>query len=989
MNRFGADYSSSPASTPVAASKARYRARNETPDLVSTTPIAPPPSRPFGSSQYQSVSKLRFTENARDLPQPNSFGLSTDSQQPHVEDMLGDDADDDQYTQYTQDHARSRNLYPTQSLMKFSTDERPQTLRSSAGRSTNRLQQYSLLPRNGQEAFVPGLARDLKRRTSITNLENDPDPVIVQTEQVIRSVQEDAINTNKNVQDEVLAEAATELETVWERSKTSRRRRKDEDLSIGPGPGATPFENARYTAVLILRLYHASKIPQDEVGVMSMPQILLDWLNEYHMTIETAYNQVINHPDNVTADVLFWDVIEALTARGKIEEAVRLLGDADFSYAKVDNEAGLVDADYTGPQLQAIQTAVLQVRQTLNASPAIQTQDWSIDGYEWVAYRKDVQAALEELRESTDIHDDSELLEAEADTHLVRPGKGLPFEIFERLQTVYSIMLGSSADLITISQDWLEASILLTVWWNGNQDNKVQQWSFDVSRAHPTEQNTELETQAYLNRLKESFLAVTDPSSRDTWQLNHQSPLELAIALTLQGDMPSVLSLVQIDSLCLSSALAEIGSWSGWLNSNAVPDGLDRDDLMVLTGGTSNATISKDEILERYSHELFKKTALENSQSTVVDGWEIAISVISRCDNQSLASRTVQQYIEELEVTTADRAERLVTLCGELGMAEEARKVSEQYGDHLVDEGTDYGTALLCYARSQAESKVRQLIDVLNSYCLVQSRAYPSEAEIDHALSRLVSNPRQALSGIADMDPQAVGVLQFYLVGYACIRRYYTTRDNAAGLSKTAQKKTAARALVAAINSAADSIYGGLYDPTRQSAIQVDGLLTLLAEASALTAEHSDGVRIFTSDQLYAILAAIEDLQSVNDRVYAAIEDCLDASLRQFRGSQPPSPHAMLKKSISSGTNSNFSFSMMGSEMLARSSESLGGRSTGSAVLVGGRMGKSMGKEDTTKGWDWRSCFKSADTTGADVLRYLRTEIAAELAMANLEEGFK
>ncbi|KAK5095895.1 hypothetical protein LTR70_003214 [Exophiala xenobiotica] len=994
MNRFTADFSSSTASTPGPQTKNRQYGR--TPELASTTPLAPPPSQIFGSSGIgggSGVSKLRLTQNARDLPsqpQPNNFHLSAISQESYEDDrqdytdyMMEDGMEDDQYTQYTQSHGPP----PAQSLMKFSTVNAPQASTKSSRQSSVRLQQYSMLPYKGSETAVPNLARDLRRRIPHAELDNDPDSVIVQTEEILRTIQEDTQSADQEAFDLILADSAKVLENIWEAPTIGRRRRKDEDLSIGPGHDAKPFEHARFLAIFLLRLYNASKVTQDEDGAMSIPQILLDWLNDYHMTIAHSYGEVIATKPNPTANDLFWDVVEVIIARGKFEEAMRVLGDADFSYAQVETVNGTVEANYNGLELQAIQTAVYRLRLLLNVSPSVQSHDWRIDGPDWIAYRRDVESALEELKELSDDHDDSELLEAERQDHLLRPGKSLPYEVFSRLQTIYNILLGSFTELKAISNDWLEASILLTVWWNGTSENKVQQWSFDVSRAHHHDPGNENGVQSYLKRLKESFLAVTDPSQKDAWTLPSESQLELALGLVLQGDIRSALTLIQTYSLCLTSALAELGSWSGWLNSSAVPDGLDKDDLMVLTNGASDRAITKDEILELYAHELFSQEHLQTSESTFIEGWEIAISVASRCDSQSLASRTVQHFIDQLTVNTADRAQRLITLCGELGMREESRKVSEQFGDHLVNTSSDYGTALLCYARSQAEGKVQKLIELLNSYCLVQSKAYPPEPEIDEALSKLVSNPRQALAGIAEADPQAVEILQFYLVGYACLRRYYTARDSSLASSKTSQKKVAAKALVAAINSAADSIYGGLYDPSRQQAIQVDGLLTLLGEATALTAEQNNNNRIFTSEQLYAILAAIEDLQTVSDRVYAVAEDCLSASLRQYHGSLPPSPHAMLKKSISSGTNSNFSFSMMGSEMLAQSSESLGGKSLGSGVLVGGSKDNDIDKDDVQRGWDWRSYFKGQDTTGADILRYLRRNIAQELSIANLEEG--
>ena len=297
----------------------------------------------------------------------------------------------------------------------------------------------------------------------------------------------------------------------------------------------------------------------------------------------------------------------------------------------------------------------------------------------------------------------------------------------------------------------------------------------------------------------------------------------------------------------------------------------------------------------------------------------------------------------------------------------------------------------LCCATQEVtnHTRLRQSTDHLISYCLVQSRAYPPEDEIDDGLRALVENPKTAFADIAEFDPDAAASLQFFTAGYACIRRFYNLRDDQDCASKSgrnkplgplARRRTAAKALLAAINSAADSIYGGLYDDTRESAIQIDGLLTLLGEVAALLSpENSTSKRVFTSEQMLGLLAAIEDLETVSSRVYDQVEECLQASLRTYHGSLPPSPHAMLKKSMSSGTNSNFSFSMMGSEMLARSGESMGGRSEGSAFLV------ASGKDEAKRGWDWRALFKGRDVTGRTVLRFLRERIARELSMAELE----
>ena len=82
-------------------------------------------------------------------------------------------------------------------------------------------------------------------------------------------------------------------------------------------------------------------------------------------------------------------------------------------------------------------------------------------------------------------------------------------------------------------------------------------------------------------------------------------------------------------------------------------------------------------------------------------------------------------------------------------------------------------------------------------------------------------------------------MLHLYLTGYATLRRFYDLRDEEVNLKEgekvrlrpVARKKAAEECLLAVINSAADNIHGGLYDESRSSIVQVDGLLTLLGEA--------------------------------------------------------------------------------------------------------------------------------------------------------------
>lgn len=160
----------------------------------------------------------------------------------------------------------------------------------------------------------------------------------------------------------------------------------------------------------------------------------------------------------------------------------------------------------------------------------------------------------------------------------------------------------------------------------------------------------------------------------------------------------------------------------------------------------------------------------------------------------------------------------------------------QRYGDLTTERTQEYGLTLVCYARAHSRQKVKSVVELLTSYSLVHSQAYPASADLDNQLRALVREPKTCLSAIAASDEEAASLLQFYFSGYATLRRFYETRDEAVNGQRPrykplARRRAAAQALVAVIGSAADSVYGGLYDPDRDSAVQVDGLLALLGES--------------------------------------------------------------------------------------------------------------------------------------------------------------
>ena len=891
-------------------------------------------------------------------------------------------------------------------------------------RKLNRAPKSSQLPRKGKDSVIPNIARDLASRSEIASL-HEPDQMILDTDDLVLSLGVGLeTSTTTEAAGALISAHTSDLLRLWCSQSESAFTHND-STGIGPGDSSSPLEKAYFLSSLLLSLHHPpsqssqsasnfrfsgsrnmSLVHSSSSTAIPIPQVLIGWLDKHHTTYKDLLESVRSASPNCTSHEMFWDAVQSLVLRGKLQDVIQLFAVADFKYAVTALDDGEEEPGYTGAQLQAVQGIIYRARQVLDGCPGLRQGDWQVHGSEWDLYRKRVSNELEHLTQLFEGHENGgEGSGFQAENFGIRKGahsllmptqrlqSNVPESLYQNLRIMYNILLGSAVEIIAHSMDWLEATAALTIWWDGDHDDTIATWSLNVSRSqepdHPAGQED-----PYLSRLRASFLCVTDPDDKDSFQINTMSVLEVGLSSVLQGNVEGVLTALRTYSLCITCAVAEISTMAGWfpIGDSSQPAGLDQEDLMVLSYGVDPVGIKKNDILIAYAEALFERDELHGRDEVVVEGWEMSIALACRISDDELAHSTVSHFLEQIPMTSQERMEKLVSLCSNLNFEDEARTICERYADHLVNNTTDYGTALLFYARSHAAPKVRLVVDLLVSFCLVQSAAYPITSDLDATLRYLVESPKKALSDLITTDPEAAEMLSFYLSGYACLRKFYSLRDEdiiakregrKPSMRPLARKHEAAKALTAVINSAADSIYGGLYDPERQSAIQVDGILTLLGEATAFLAEHTEQKGTFTTDQMYALLAAIEDLQTVNSRVYNATEECLQAALRNWHGSAPPSPHAMLKKSVSSGTNSNFSFSMMGSEMMARSEESersTGGKSVGgSGVLVAGE-----GRKSIDRGWDWRARFKGRRGTGADILKALRKGIAQELSIAEL-----
>ena len=177
----------------------------------------------------------------------------------------------------------------------------------------------------------------------------------------------------------------------------------------------------------------------------------------------------------------------------------------------------------------------------------------------------------------------------------------------------------------------------------------------------------------------------------------------------------------------------------------------------------------------------------------------------------------------------------------------------QKYADTQAESTSNFGAALVYYAYAHNAKKVRDVLELLVSYSLVQSAAFPPIEQLDLHLLNLLERPRATLEHISSVDAEAAALLSAQVGGYAALRRFYHLRDRrahegpAAELSLS-QKKATVSPLLAVIASAADNVQGGLFDRQRPAVVPVEGLLVLLGEASVLL----EGTRPFCPPQLLA-----------------------------------------------------------------------------------------------------------------------------------------
>lgn len=610
------------------------------------------------------------------------------------------------------------------------SSKRPRLDDRRANRSP--LRRVRLSPK--KDSPMASIVKNITSRSTLADV-HDPNEMIIQTEDEICRMYDEYGQMEERYIDlnVTLSETAKNLAAIWKSCAqgAGTSRSYDTEATIGPGDRAPNVAKAAFLGSLMLQLHHPP-VKDSMSGSMGhaaphslvhgrakiysptpMPKVLLDWLETSHVPQSADLRALKELEPNPTASSNFWEIINRGVLRGRFSDVAKILRYADFNYARSALEDGLPQAGYRGTQLQNIQRCVNKLLQILELCPGYQHGNWDVRDAEWSMYRKRIVTAVADLEEFAEGEDQPIDIPAGGNRfQAVNFGLGsapglqklsftqsarmaesrVPWAIYQNVKSVYRIILGDVVAITSRAQDWVEATIGLTVWWDGEDDREVSGQNdgsgastagdkgFRMSRSQ-TARATSDDPSAYLARIGLAYRNVTSDTPIGGFSVNSLSGIEVGLASVFEGNVEGVVGLLQTWSLCVASAVAEVASAGGWFDSTEEKmPGFNENDLMVLSygqnGNTPDRRIHKDDVLSAYAFHLSERPSIDN-QPGGRSGWEVALGILSRLDDAGRMKKSVSELLGKLPLDTSAQMDKVVLLCGELGLEEEGRRVAE------------------------------------------------------------------------------------------------------------------------------------------------------------------------------------------------------------------------------------------------------------------------------------------------------------------------
>ena len=605
------------------------------------------------------------------------------------------------------------------------------TKRSRGGASISHASKYEddfqLVKR--KDSAIPAVAKNLAKQIGPCHL-TESDELIIETEKLVSQLYPDVSGGQDANQllSAALSFIPSALCKLWQSCCNKSRRPSATEFSIGIGPreNESSLNKATFVSSLLLKLHHpppakgkqAFAVPQNKFpshfaasfrpdGTAARPEpypkVLLDWLDQYHNPYPTATKDLKSHYPNATAHPNFWDIIFSAVLRGRLTEVVQILRDSDFRHARSAQEEGQTEDGYHGMQLNKITQVINRAVEIVESCPALQDEDWDIAGSEWRIFRHHVEQAMSDLAalaEGRDRDLDPAVPTFEAENFGMRSTSKelsrtarqaeskVPWTVYQSLKVLYGLLLGNTVELISFAQDWAEATIALTVWWDGEDDDRIAVDSLAMTRRSlrrsqgrgPRSVDTE-PGPAYLRRLASSFEQVTDSADEESFQIDSTNPVEVGLASIFEGNIEGVMNLLRGWSLPLTAAVMEVATQVGWYEPSpgaGVMDDFDENDLMVLSYGHAEKGLSRDGLLVDYAQELFYRGGLRDFRlDTAIEGWEISLQILERLDDVPLGSKNIGGILSRLPLDTDVRADKIIKMCRDFSLGREACEISE------------------------------------------------------------------------------------------------------------------------------------------------------------------------------------------------------------------------------------------------------------------------------------------------------------------------
>lgn len=483
----------------------------------------------------------------------------------------------------------------------------------------------------------------------------ETDHVILESERVVSDL-EARIRSQRSKAENILTQAAADLTKLWAQAGSV------DTVAGGIGPRSNePFVKANYLASLLLQLHfpHTHK-PQTTASrpgralvsaaqppcSIPMPQALLDWLNTYHTPFPDDFDTIHLFRPSPSAHESFWDSIYASLLRGKLDRVIRLLKDAGWEHAATapDDQA---DEGYTDRQLDCIEEVVGDCVKVLGECPGHLYQDWDVKSTEWTVFRQRARAMckqLEAFAETDDMGDSTggdNVFQRGNDsmglsTASRHASSKVPWSIYDNLRLVYMILCGQPDELLMTAQDWLEASLYLTIWWDGNEDDtmtSLSKSSMRRSHVHRTREVDVAPLVAYRRKLASALARVETEAkvqqednngANGVFALDSMNHMHNALACILQDIVGGALYALRSYSTPIAVSVVELAALGGWLPlvrprsaGGLLEQGFDKEDLLVLSHGPTHKTPNdqdRDEILEQYADLLSARERASHRQ---------------------------------------------------------------------------------------------------------------------------------------------------------------------------------------------------------------------------------------------------------------------------------------------------------------------------------------------------------------------------------------